>query len=321
MSPHILRKFTPADLYGLQKLKNLIYPDHPTSINGMRHHKTARSKKINHKHWLFEKNKEIIGSILFTQWSDAYHPRKFVFKILIHPDYQGKGYGTLGYEHLINELKIFKPIKITAQVYEPHFKSYEFLHNRGFKKTIIEKESSLDLTTYEPALYQKKIDHILKNDFHILSFSKLQKKISNICHDIWEFEKEVAPDMPWADPITTPEYDVFEKKMFSHPKFNPDSWFFVLDNNRIAGMNNLWKSEKNGGIDTGLTGVRKEYRRRGIATALKHIGLAWAKDNGYDWIRTDNVSTNKGMLHININAGFKFMPSWIIFEKIMPNFQ
>ena len=65
--------------------------------------------------------------------------------------------------------------------------------------------------------------------------------------------------------------------------------------------------------------IGKNYRRKGIATALKHIGLSWAKNTHYDKIRTNNVSTNSGMLHINTSAGFKFLPGWIIFEKKLNN--
>jgi hypothetical protein len=34
-------------------------------------------------------------------------------------------------------------------------------------------------------------------------------------------------------------------------------------------------------------------------------------------IRTDNVATNSGMLSINIRLGFKFMPAWLVYEKII----
>ena len=60
-----------------------------------------------------------------------------------------------------------------------------------------------------------------------------------------------------------------------------------------------------------------EYRRKGIATALKYNSLTWAKSQGFNWIRTDNADTNEGMLSINIRAGFKFMPAWLLYEKVL----
>ena len=123
--------------------------------------------------------------------------------------------------------------------------------------------------------------------------------------------------MPWPDPITIPEFNIYKKTVLAHPKFNADSWFFVLYGDRVIGLNNLWKNEIDKGINTGLTGVRREYRRKGVATALKHTSLSWAKNQGYEWIRTDNAATNEGMLSINIRVGFKFMPAWLLFEKLL----
>ena len=71
----------------------------------------------------------------------------------------------------------------------------------------------------------------------------------------------------------------------------------------------------NKGINTGFSGVHRDYRCKGIASCLKHTALKWAKDKKYPWIRTENDSTNKGMLGININAGFKPMPSWLFMTK------
>jgi len=133
----------------------------------------------------------------------------------------------------------------------------------------------------------------------------------------WELECDAVPDRPWTDPITIPEFDVYKKTVIENPKFNSNSWLIVLDGDRVVGLNHLRKSELEKGVHTGLTAVRRKYRRKGVATALKHTSLAWAKNQGYVWIRTDNASVNKGMLSINIRAGFKFLSAWLLFEKFL----
>jgi len=257
----------------------------------------------------------IFCSCLYTQWEETYHPQKFVIKIYVHPDHWGKGYGALSYDFIIKKLEPLDPIKISINVYEPHTHSIHFFRNRGFKNTFKEYESSLDLTIYNPKLYQDKFDSVFQKGFRIVTLSEFRKEEENADYKAWELERDAAPDMPFTDPIIIPEFDIYKKTVIAHPKFNPDSWFFVLDKNKIAGLSHLWKSEIDGGIDTGLTAVRREYRRMRIATALKHTSLSWAKNNGYKWIRTDNANINKGMLSINIHAGFKFMPAWLLFEK------
>ena len=173
------------------------------------------------------------------------------------------------------------------------------------------------MTVYDPKLFQDKLDSVLQQGFRIITLAEFRKEDERADYKAWELERDVGPDMPWPDPITIPEFEIYKKTVIAHPKFNADSWFLVLDGDLVVGLNNLWKNEIDKGINTGLTGVRREYRRKGVASALKHTSLSCAKANGYEWVRTDNVSTNQGMLSINFRAGFKFMPAWLLFEKIL----
>ncbi len=312
-----LRPALDDDYGALAVLRNLLYPQHPSSVKSMRHGDETRDKKILHQQWVWKKDSSILCSALYTQWEEIYHPQKFVIKIYVHPKQQGGGFGTICYDFLIDKLKPFDPLKITTQIHEPHQQSIRFFEKRGFKHAATEKESSLDLTAYNPAKYEDEITQIDQHGFRIITYSDFRKDDKKADYKVWEFEREVSPDMPWPDPIEVPEYDIYSKQILHHPKFNSDAWFLVVDGDHIAGLNNLWKSEIPKGINNGLTGVRREYRRKGIATALKYNSLTWAKNQGYDWIRTDNADTNEGMLSINIRAGFKFMPAWLVYEKVL----
>jgi GNAT superfamily N-acetyltransferase len=157
-----------------------------------------------------------------------------------------------------------------------------------------------------PEKFEDAINRVIQQGLRITTLSEFRKEDERADYKVWEFEREVSPDMPWPDPITIPEFDTYNKQILQHPKFNSNSWFFVMDGDQITGLNNLWKSEIKDVINTGLTGVHRKYRRKGVATALKHISLTWAKNQGYKWIRTDNAATNEGMLNINIKVIFTY---------------
>ncbi len=55
----------------------------------------------------------------------------------------------------------------------------------------------------------------------------------------------------------------------------------------------------------------REWRGKGIATAMKVKVLAGAKAGGYAEVITSNDSTNAGMLGINRRLGFEARPAWI----------
>lgn len=65
---------------------------------------------------------------------------------------------------------------------------------------------------------------------------------------------------------------------------------------------------------TGVTATRREYRRRGLATALKLHIIQFAKAHGVQEIFTTNDSQNP-MYQLNLALGFKPQPSWVRVEK------
>jgi len=49
-----------------------------------------------------------------------------------------------------------------------------------------------------------------------------------------------------------------------------------------------------------LTGVRREYRGKGVAFAMKPKVIGYARKNGYEKIKTENATTNPSMFGINM---------------------
>ena len=311
-----LRTFTENDYDGIVALRNSLYPKHLKTVKIVRHHDNAHKGKIKEKRFVFEVDGIIIVCAGYSQFIDAYHPHKFIIYIHVSNDYINKGYGSISFNFIMKQLQKFDPIKITSEVNEIHSRGIRFFKDRGFTVSMKERESQLDLTAYKPEKYQKEIDRVLNQGFRIITLSQFRMENKKADYKCWQFERIVAPDMPWTDPITIPDFNHYKEYMLSNPRFNPDSWFIVFDGNTIIGLNNLWTTALKKVAGTGLTGVLKEYRRRGIATALKHTSLAWAKRYGYDSIKTNNVDSNEGMLKINLDAGFKFMPAWLVFDKI-----
>ena len=58
-------------------------------------------------------------------------------------------------------------------------------------------------------------------------------------------------------------------------------------------------------LEVGLTGVRREYRRQGIAAALKFHTLSYAKEHGFQAIEPGSDSANEAILALNESVGFR----------------
>ena len=312
-----LRPFKELDYSGIATLGNILFPDHPSSENNLKYNDKIREKKIRFLRLIWEKNNQIKTVASFSNLSYIYHPQVFDIDIRVHPDFQHKGYGKYAYNYIIKKLKKFDPIKLFSYAYEPHKRAIRFLKDRGFKIANREKQSTLDLVKYNPIDFTSTINRAIKNNIRIINLMEFRFEEPNADLKIWEFDSLVSPDMPFSEPIEVPKFEVYCKQTLEHPNFNPESWFIALDGEKIVGISNLWKRKENAGINTGFSGVHRDYRCMGIASSLKHTALIWAKQKNYPWIRTENDSTNKGMLGINIKAGFKPMPSWLFMSKVV----
>jgi RimJ/RimL family protein N-acetyltransferase len=64
-----------------------------------------------------------------------------------------------------------------------------------------------------------------------------------------------------------------------------------------------------------LTGVRREYRRRNIALALKLRTIAYAKARQIKAVITNTDPSNYAMLALNERLGFVSEPDQLFFKK------
>jgi mycothiol synthase len=85
----------------------------------------------------------------------------------------------------------------------------------------------------------------------------------------------------------------------------PEGSFVALADGEIVGYSGLCAhpTDEATAID-GLTVVRRSWRRRGLATALKRAELAWAAANGIRELATWTQRGNEGMRAVNEQLGY-----------------
>ena len=126
----------------------------------------------------------------------------------------------------------------------------------------------------------------------------------------------VARDMPFPEEPTPVPLDQYESQTLQSPRLIPELFFVAVDGARFVGLSNLMSDSARADLlHTADTGVHREYRRRGIAVALKVHALAAARARGDREIRTMNETTNHAMLSINDRLGFVRLPAWIGFIR------
>ena len=85
----------------------------------------------------------------------------------------------------------------------------------------------------------------------------------------------------------------------------PGGSIVALDGERVVGYAGLlsWNDDDTR-AENGLTAVDREWRRRGLATALKRHQLAWASSHGIRELVTWTQTGNEGMRTVNEALGY-----------------
>ena len=86
----------------------------------------------------------------------------------------------------------------------------------------------------------------------------------------------------------------------------PGGSLVALAGDEIVGYSGLLKHDDASTAEDGLTVVRRDWRRRGLARALKERELAWAAANGIREVITWTQTGNDAMRALNEQLGYRY---------------
>jgi GNAT superfamily N-acetyltransferase len=131
---------------------------------------------------------------------------------------------------------------------------------------------------------------------------------------LYELETVLREDDPARSQLALPAYNAREALMWLEmPYVIPDAYFIAKHGDEYIGVSDVSLFEAMpGGLTHGFTGVRRDYRRRGLATALKLNGIIYAQTNGYGIIQSFNRPQQTAIRALNEKLEFK-----LTFESLM----
>lgn len=120
-----------------------------------------------------------------------------------------------------------------------------------------------------------------------------------------------TPDIPGSGPMPAKPFWV----QWHVDIGRPTSFLIAVDGDRWVGVAQLVHYAESAGMYNEYTAVLREYRGRGIASALKHLAVRAALEAGCAYMRTNNDSTNAPMLAINRKMGYQPEPGLYALAK------
>jgi len=303
------------DYEALVAIANALEPDIPSSVTGWKHYDRSRDAKYLHQRLLGEYEGEVVAVGMYGHTTWSFKPDKYFVRVMVHPKAQRQGFGNTLYDFILEQLEPREPRLLIGFTREHFTDAIRFLENRGYKKVMRVPVSRLESATFDAERFAEKLERVANSGIAIKTMAQLREEDPEWKRKLYELEWELVQDVPTPDTLTKRPFEQFEKQTLGSPNLLPDAWFVALDGDKYVGLSVLWRNLSNSKLlETGLTGVARSHRRRGIATALKVHAIRYAQEYGNAAIVTDNEENNP-MFQLNLQLGFKPLPAALDYMK------
>jgi len=291
-----IRDATQEDFEAIAQIVSQVWPESPIDPADLLRDYETLEPHLQTRFGIAVEDQRPVGICELFRDVGSYHPQRWTAVVSVVPDFRGRGVGTALFSWLQGILSDAEVQSIESRVREDDPIAQAFAAKWGFHETKRDFVSELDLGTCQVPTVA------LPAGIEIHSFSQVDSP--EMRARFLETFEEVRADVPRTYPPTPTPFAFFNDHVLGDPSFLPEATFLALAGEGIAGFTGAFQAAEAAVVDQWLTAVRRPWRGKGLALALKVEGIRWAQANGYRLIRTDNDSRNTRMLAINERLGF-----------------
>jgi GNAT superfamily N-acetyltransferase len=219
----------------------------------------------------------------------------------VHPDARRRGVGTRLLRECLEFVASLGLERVSGQAIDPGSK--EFAERFGFVETDRQVEQ------VRPLNGEIAIDP-LPDGIEVVTIAERP--------DLLEATYPLARDEGYTDLALEGSISIPLDEWLHDEATLPEGSFVALRDGGIVGYSGLMAHDNEGVAEDGLTVVSREWRRRGLAKALKQRELAWARDAGLREVVTWTQTSNDRMRAVNERLGYEYRDVAITMSAALP---
>jgi GNAT superfamily N-acetyltransferase len=227
----------------------------------------------------------------FVEANDAGAPHADA-RVDVASDARRRGIGSALLKEVSRRAAAYGKTELRGETWEDDTGSRGFFERRGYRVVGGERAVVLDLRTHdpEPVGLPPGVRVVARKPEHV--------------EGMYEVARHAGEDIPGSE---APSFEAFRAQDVDRPSLRPELCFVALAGDDVIGyaiLNDFGREAHHG-----LTAVRRDWRRRGVATALKRAQIARAKQLGFDRLVTESEERNDPMRKLNVKLGYLPEPS------------
>lgn len=134
----------------------------------------------------------------------------------------------------------------------------------------------------------------------------------DLAEGLYSVAREAYPDVPGEEDAELAGFEEWLSMDMQGAGDRADATWVALVDGEVAAYAKLAFSRARPAVVMhDMTGVRRAFRGRGIAGALKATEIAWAKANGFERLETQNEERNEPIRRLNQRYGYVVTPGSI----------
>jgi GNAT superfamily N-acetyltransferase len=224
----------------------------------------------------------------------AYRARRVVALITVLAGQRRRGAGTALYEAISRWASERGAGELEVSVADNDPGSLSFALRRGFTEERREVGLVLSLAGVSPPQVQPPAG------IAIVTWAQRPE----LARGMYEVGLEAHPDIPGFEDIAVEPFEDWMAHQMRRPTDAPEATFIALAGEEVVGFAKLSLTAP-AAAGHAMTAVKRAWRGRGIAGALKAAEINWALANGYTELHTSNEERNAPINRLNARLGYR----------------